>query len=74
VVEANGGWIDKFEGDAALAIFGAPIEVEDAAGSTLTAARELGVEVSLRGRSRPTRLAALARARRHGVEPRCDAG
>ncbi len=41
VVEANGGWINKFEGDAALAIFGAPIEVEDAAGQALHAAREL---------------------------------
>lgn len=41
VVESNGGWINKFEGDAALAIFGAPIEVEDAAGQALTAAREL---------------------------------
>ncbi len=41
VVEANGGWINKFEGDAALAIFGAPIDVEDAAGQSLTAAREL---------------------------------
>ncbi len=41
VVEANGGWINKFEGDAALAIFGAPIEVDDAAGRALTAAREL---------------------------------
>lgn len=41
VVEANGGWINKFEGDAALAIFGAPIDVEDAAGQALKAAREL---------------------------------
>ncbi len=41
VVEANGGWINKFEGDAALAIFGAPIEVDDAAGRALKAAREL---------------------------------
>ena len=41
MVEANGGWINKFEGDAALAIFGAPIAVEDAAGRALRAAREL---------------------------------
>ena len=41
VVEANGGWINKFEGDAALAIFGAPVDVEDAPGHALRAAREL---------------------------------
>ncbi len=45
VVEANGGWINKFEGDAALAIFGAPIDVEDAAGRALAAARELDVRL-----------------------------
>jgi adenylate cyclase len=26
VVEAHGGWVNKFEGDAALCIFGAPVE------------------------------------------------
>jgi adenylate cyclase len=41
VVAAHGGWINKFEGDAALAIFGAPTEIEDAAGGALGAAREL---------------------------------
>ncbi|GLZ08866.1 adenylate cyclase [Actinomadura sp. NBRC 104412] len=41
VVAAHGGWINKFEGDAALAIFGAPAEMDDAAGSALGAAREL---------------------------------
>ena len=41
VVESNGGWINKFVGDAALAVFGAPIPREDAAGSALAAAREL---------------------------------
>lgn len=45
VVEANGGWINKFAGDAALAIFGAPIDVEDAAGQALRAARELDVRL-----------------------------
>ncbi|MCW3010666.1 MAG: hypothetical protein JWO90_1070 [Solirubrobacterales bacterium] len=45
VVEANGGWINKFEGDAALAIFGAPLDVEDAPGQALTAARELDVRL-----------------------------
>lgn len=41
VVESNGGWINKFVGDAALAVFGAPIPREDAAGSALAAARKL---------------------------------
>jgi adenylate cyclase len=41
VVEARGGWVNKFEGDAALAIFGAPVEIEDPYGSCLQAAREL---------------------------------
>jgi adenylate cyclase len=41
VVEESGGWINKFEGDAALAIFGAPIELEGAAGCALKAARTL---------------------------------
>ncbi|MCP2337612.1 adenylate/guanylate cyclase domain-containing protein [Actinomadura rupiterrae] len=42
VVAAHAGWINKFEGDAALAIFGAPSGLDDAAGAALGAARELG--------------------------------
>jgi adenylate cyclase len=41
VIGAHGGWVNKFEGDAALAVFGAPIEVEDAPSRALAAAREL---------------------------------
>jgi adenylate cyclase len=41
IVEARGGWVNKFEGDAALAIFGAPVEMDDAYGCALQAAREL---------------------------------
>jgi adenylate cyclase len=41
VVEDNDGWINKFEGDAALAIFGAPVPVDDAPGKALRAARTL---------------------------------
>ena len=40
-VEANGGWINKFEGDGALAIFGAPSPLDDRNGRALRAAREL---------------------------------
>jgi adenylate cyclase len=42
VVEQEGGWINKFEGDAALAIFGAPVELEDRDSKALAAARKLG--------------------------------
>jgi adenylate cyclase len=41
VVSAHGGLINKFQGDAALAIFGAPQPLEDPAGRALAAAREL---------------------------------
>jgi adenylate cyclase len=40
-VDHHGGFVNKFQGDAALAIFGAPIEHPDAAGAALAAAREL---------------------------------
>lgn len=41
VVESCGGWINKFEGDAALAVFGAPVDTPDPAGCALTAGRTL---------------------------------
>ncbi len=41
VVDAHGGWVNKFEGDAALCVFGAPTEEADAAGRALTAGRLL---------------------------------
>jgi adenylate cyclase len=41
VVEHHGGWINKFEGDAALAVFGVPTGLSDAAGSALAAGRTL---------------------------------
>jgi adenylate cyclase len=41
VVTLHGGWINKFEGDAALCVFGAPTEHPDTAGAALVAGREL---------------------------------
>ncbi|HEX8074195.1 MAG TPA: adenylate/guanylate cyclase domain-containing protein [Thermoleophilaceae bacterium] len=41
VVEAHGGGVNKFEGDAALCVFGAPVARADCAGEALAAAREL---------------------------------
>lgn len=40
-VEANGGFIDQFQGDAALAVFGAPAPLADPATAALAAARGL---------------------------------
>lgn len=40
-VDSHGGFVNKFEGDAALAIFGAPLVLDDHAGSALAAAREI---------------------------------
>jgi adenylate cyclase len=40
-VDRQGGFVNKFAGDAALAIFGAPAELPDPAGSALAAGREL---------------------------------
>ncbi|MGZ4270397.1 MAG: adenylate/guanylate cyclase domain-containing protein, partial [Solirubrobacteraceae bacterium] len=41
VCGGHGGAVNKFEGDAALVVFGAPLEHRDAAGGALAAAREL---------------------------------
>jgi len=41
VVDDTGGWINKFEGDAALAVFGAPTTHDDPAGEALAAGRRL---------------------------------
>jgi len=45
VVTGNGGWVNKFEGDGALCVFGAPGEMPDHADRALRAARELRAEV-----------------------------
>ena len=44
-VGRHGGFVNKFQGDAALAIFGAPIEHPDSSGGALAAARELHDEL-----------------------------
>ena len=41
VIDTQGGYVNKFEGDAALAIFGAPTDLDDPAGRALRAARLL---------------------------------
>jgi adenylate cyclase len=40
-VETHCGWVNKFEGDAALCVFGAPTDLPDAAGAALRAARTI---------------------------------
>ncbi|RAV34999.1 adenylate/guanylate cyclase domain-containing protein [Corynebacterium heidelbergense] len=45
VVHRHRGIINKFEGDAALAVFGAPLPLDDVAGHALAAARELKQEL-----------------------------
>ena len=37
----KGGWVNKFEGDAALCVFGAPVDRDDAGACALAAARAL---------------------------------
>jgi adenylate cyclase len=46
VVEAEGGFVNKFEGDAALCVFGAPVERPDPSADALRAARSLAARLS----------------------------
>jgi adenylate cyclase len=41
VVQEHGGWVNKFEGDAALCVFGAPVELPEPGTCALCAAREM---------------------------------
>ena len=48
-VERNGGLVNKFEGDAALCVFGAPAELDDPATAALQAARAIRDRVAEMG-------------------------
>ena len=45
VTQEHGGWVNKFEGDAALCIFGAPVDLPDTATCVLTAARAMAAKL-----------------------------
>jgi len=45
VVEEEGGWVDKFEGDAVLCVFGAPMPLDDHPTRVLATARRLATLV-----------------------------
>jgi class 3 adenylate cyclase len=51
-VEATGGLVNKFEGDAALCVFGAPVELDDPATAALRAARCIRDRVMVAGEVR----------------------
>ena len=44
-VAAHGGMVNKFEGDGAVCVFGAPVERDDFAAAALAAARELAARL-----------------------------
>ena len=44
-VDKRNGLINKFQGDAALAVFGAPLRIDDPASAALATARALGAEL-----------------------------
>ncbi|CRK62039.1 Adenylate cyclase [Alloactinosynnema sp. L-07] len=46
-IDAHGGLVNKFVGDAALAVFGAPVPLSDHAGRALAAARAIATRLPL---------------------------
>jgi adenylate cyclase len=48
-VQENGGLVNKFEGDAALCVFGAPVELDDPSTAALRAARTIRDQVEADG-------------------------
>ena len=52
-VGAEGGWVNKFEGDGALCVFGAPVAQSDHAARALRAARTLRQELLALAASNP---------------------
>ena len=52
-VEAERGWANKFEGDSALCIFGAPLPLDDHAGHALRAARRVRADLRQLQRRHP---------------------
>jgi adenylate cyclase len=59
VVASEGGWVNKFEGDGALCVFGAPADGADAAARALRAARTLRRELLAIAASTPELDAAI---------------
>jgi adenylate cyclase len=53
VASEEGGWVNKFEGDAALCVFGAPAQDEEHAAHALRAARRLRAELERLAASTP---------------------
>lgn len=47
VVEEEGGWVDKFEGDAALCVFGAPAPLDEHPTHALRAARKIREQIDI---------------------------
>jgi adenylate cyclase len=59
VIAAEGGWVNKFEGDGALCIFGAPVGHDDVAVRALRAGRTLRRELLALGAAHPELDAAI---------------
>ena len=59
VAEEEGGWVNKFEGDGALCVFGAPVEHPDHPARALRAARALRHALAAEALQRPDLDAAI---------------